>query len=147
MMTRRALSPVWTRVIQYAAIPFLPWIRKRIAEDLTDNHAARVPANILRCVRKREGLAGMLLADALLFGLCLMLGIALDAVPTLSQWARIGIGMAGCALAFDIWNDGGWRALLKLGFVALCATVEGYWTVTILFLIVFENITWEDCLE
>lgn len=146
-MVKRELSPVFMQAVQYAALPLLPWVRKRIAKEMTDDHASRLPANLLKAVRHQHGLAGMLVLEMLLFGLCMALAVVLDLTPQMPEWMRTGIGMAACILAFDMCNDEIWRALLKLGFVALCVVMGGYWTLTVLFLIAFENITWEDCLK
>ena len=73
--------------------------------------------------------------------------IALDCLPNMNLWLRTGLGAVGCCLAFDFFGDCLRRKLLKLGFLALCVIMDGYWTVTVMMMITFENITWEERLK
>ena len=77
----------------------------------------------------------------------LALAIALDCLPNMNLWLRTGLGAVGCCLAFDFFGDCLQRKLLKLGFLALCVIMDGYWTVTVMMMITFENITWEEQLK
>lgn len=135
---------IFSLVARYAAAPLFPWVRRRIADQMTHCERRFVPANIVRAARREHGIGGMLAADAMLFGICLIVAVALDLLPQLGFWPRVGVGMLCCCIAFDVWNDFGWRALLKIGFMALCAVIDGYWTLVVLFLIVFEHMTWKE---
>lgn len=129
---------------RYFWTAFLPPMRKRVAREITLERGTNLPANAVFCLRRAMNAAAV---NLILFGPCMALAIALDCLPNMNLWLRTGLGAVGCCLAFDFFGDCLQRKLLKLGFLALCVIMDGYWTVTVMMMITFENITWEERLK
>lgn len=137
---KRALN----QCAKYLGLAIAPPMRKRVAREITRERGENLPANAVFCLRRAMNAA---LVNLILFGPCLAMAIALDCFPAMNAWARTGLGAIGCCLAFDFIGDCMLRRLLKIGFLALCVIMDGYWTVTVMMMITFENITWEGKLK
>lgn len=138
----RRMKEVVFAVGRYAFSPLCPARRRRLAGQVLGRPARYLPADLLYAVRTKRGFGTMLLADLFLFGLCLAADVLIDFVVPLLFAVRAAIGAAACILAFGLLEDEPRRALMKLMMIAMTVSGCGLWTLTTLFMLLFEHLFW-----
>lgn len=130
--------------LQYAFCPLPPGRRRRNVSRALGRRARYLPADLLYAVRTRYGFGALLLADLFLFGLCMAADVLIDFVVPLLFTVRSAIGAGICAVAFGLLEDEPRRALVKALMIALTISGCGLWSLTCLFMILFEHLFWSE---
>jgi len=128
-------------VLVYAFSFFSPEKRHSIAEELCEGKAECMPGDMLYAIRKRYGVFASIYTDTLLFGMCFIICLLTDLVPSSGNiWWKIP-ALISCIFSFCLCKDQLYRAFLKLAFIFASLNCEFYWSVTALFLLIFEHMT------
>ena len=128
------MKEMMERLARYAASPLSFARREGAAREIAGAGNER-----LRAVRARCGVAGLLAADVILFGWCLLAAVAIDFIVPMSEAARDLIGAACCLAAFGLWEREPLFALGKVCLIVLSAVYCSYWTVAVLLLAALEH--------
>ena len=115
------------RVMRFAASPYAPETRARMAELICGQEARYVSNDMLYAIRKRYGFRGLALAELILFGWCFLLLAVIDFVPLLKPEWRCVLGLAACSAAFCFNGDEIHRAMWKLAFLLTSVLWCRYW--------------------
>ena len=130
--------------LYYALCPLPPGRRRRAVSRRLGRKARYLPADLLYAVRTRYGFGALLLADLFLFGLCMAADVLIDFVVPLLFTVRSVIGAGVCIVAFDLLEDEPRRAFVKAMMIALTVSGCGLWSLTCLFMILFEHLFWSE---
>ena len=134
------MHPYMPQVIRYAFSFYAPRRRARIAEGICGAKPEYLPGDMLAAIRKRDGLGVMLLAECILFGwslaVCLLRDLLFGAAGPVWRLP----GLFACVLSFSLCEENRVRAALKAMFLLYSLCIGGYWTLTWLFLLIFEHV-------
>lgn len=127
-------------VISYTLSFCSPEKRHSIASEICAGEATCVPGDMLYAIRQRYGAIALICADAVLFGWCLVV-CALTDFLLLPGSVWLGIpALMSCIMAFCLCRDQLFRAFLKLGFLFFSFGFHFLWSLTAIFLLLFEHI-------
>lgn len=120
-------------------------LREKLQEETVKASKALRYGDILRIGKKEYGKRGILMANLGLSlpGFFLMAGADYAYGSIRSFYARIIvriIASAFCMLHFDAYIPENADAIMKFLFIAYCAFSDFSWTLTYLFLVIYENI-------
>lgn len=132
------MKEMMERLARYAASPLSFARRERAAREIAGAGNESLPG-VLRAVWARCGAAGLLAADVILFGWCLLAAVAIDFIVPMPETARDLIGAACCLAAFGLWEREPLFALGKVCLIVLSAVYCSYWTVAVLLLAALEH--------
>ena len=132
------MKEMMERLARYAVSPLSLARRESAAREIAGAGNENLPG-ILRAVRARCGVSGLLAADAILFGWCLLAAVAIDFLIPMSETARDLIGAVCCLAAFGVWEREPLFALGKVCLIVLSAVYCSYWTVAVLLLAALEH--------
>lgn len=132
------MKEMMERLARYAASPLSFAKRESAAREIAGAGNENLPG-ILRAVRARCGVSGLLAADAILFGWCLLAAVAIDFLVPMPEAARDLIGAACCLAAFGLWEREPLFALGKVCLIVLSAVYCSYWTIAVLLLAALEH--------
>ena len=135
------------RVIRYAASPYAPGTRARMAELVCGQEARFVPNGMLYAIRKRYGIKQLVLAELILFGWCFLLLAVIDWIPGLQPGWHCALGLAACSAAFCFSGDGIRRAMWKLTFLLTSVLWCRCWLPAGLVLFLSAHIPWQSSLR
>ncbi len=133
------MHPCIPQVIRYALSFYAPKHRTRIAEGICGAKPRYLPGDMLAAIRRRDGFGVMLLAECLLFGWSLVVCLLRDLLFGASGPLWRLPGLLACVISFSLCEEDRVRAALKAMFLLYALCSGGYWTLTWLFLLVFEH--------
>lgn len=132
------MKEMMERITRYAVSPLSFAKRERAAREIAGAGNESL-SGVLRAVWARYGASGLLAADAILFGWCLLAAIAIDFVVPMPEAARDLIGAACCLAAFGVREREALVALCKICLIVLSAVYCSYWTIAVLLLAALEH--------
>ena len=135
------MDPLIGKCAHYAAAFYSPGRRRKLAEEICEGKPQWLPCDLLRAVRDRCGLGQLLLADLVLFGWCFLVCLLADLLLPARVLLKNSLGFLCCFGAFCLWGDQEKRLLLKLGFLCFALLDNGSWTLTAVFLLLFEHMS------
>ena len=129
---------------RYVLSMFSPAKSRKLSAELAGDAEAHSLPDILRLFHKNFGLAGLLKADAILFGWALVLTALIDLFLGKFPIVQAGLGTVSCFLMCHTADEELPRAFLIAAFLFTGCISGGSWFLTALFIILFEHIGMEE---